>query len=72
MPNLVKLTQNEIRDLERKVGNIETYKEEIMRQSRNISRFDVYKDTDSKNRDIYVALKNAPYDNYEQTNDTLY
>lgn len=69
---LIKLTQNEIYDLERKVGNIEAYKERIMHTSRNISQFDVYKDIDSKNRNIYVALKNRPKDNYESTGDTLY
>lgn len=73
-PNLIKLSPQERRDFERKVGDIENYKIKLMHTSKNIAHFDLYKDIDTPNRTVYVALKKQEdvYENYETNYDTLY
>lgn len=66
--NLKKLAHNEVKNLEKKVGNIETFK--VRHKTGPASRLDLYKDIDSPDKTIYVANKDgsAPENTYE----TLY
>ena len=67
--NLTKLTYEEIRRLESRVGNIENFK--VRHKTGPASRLDVYKDIDSYDKDIYVDTKEgSPYP--EHTGETLY
>lgn len=70
--NLIRLTPEEARTLSRKVGDLHAFKSHIMHTSRDISEFDIFKDIDSIDKDIYVALKNDPYSNYVEASVTLY
>ncbi len=70
--NLIRLTELEADNLSYKVGDLHEFKSDIMGTSVGISQFDIFKDIDSKDKDIYVALKNDPYNNYEETGYTLY
>lgn len=66
--NLKKLDLNEIRRLEQKVGNIETFKEKI--KNAPAPQLDVYKDLDSINKNIYVCNKGGAEEEF--TYETLY
>lgn len=70
--NLKPLTSGEARELARKVGDLHAFKSRTQKTSYEIAKFDIYKDIDSPNKDIYVALKADPYSNYEDTGETLY
>ena len=70
--NLIRLTPEEAKTLSNKVGDLHDFKSHIMHTSRNISEFDIFKDIDSRNKDIYVALKNNPKSNYEDATVSLY
>lgn len=70
--NLIKLTPKEAEDLSYKVGNLHQFKSDIMRTSLNISQFDIFKDIDSRNKDVYIALKYDPRSNYEFSGYTIY
>lgn len=71
--NLVTLDYRELDRLSKKVGDIHKFKENIMNTKYQIARFDVFKDIDSYNKDIYVALKHPnQYDNFVASGDTLY
>jgi hypothetical protein len=67
--NLIRLTQREVDGLGVDVHRL---KKEIMHTSRDLSDFDLFKDIDTVNKDIYVALKCDPMLNYEDTGLTLY
>lgn len=70
--NLIRLTQSEVNDLSYKVGDIHQFKSDYAHTARDISFFDIFKDIDSYNKDIYVAPKNDPYSNPIFTGLTLY
>lgn len=70
--NLIRLTQNEVYDIESKAGDIHQLKSDIMGTSADLSQFDLFKDIDSYDKDIYVALKYDPYSNYEFSGYSLY
>jgi hypothetical protein len=65
--NLIRLTSGEATGLETKVGDLHKFKSEIMHTSRDLSEFDLFKDIDSRDKRIYVALKRDPYTNYEDS-----
>jgi hypothetical protein len=67
--NLIRLTQIEVGGLGIDVHRL---KKEIMHTSRDLSDFDLFKDTDTVNKDIYVTLKRDPMLNYEDTDLILY
>lgn len=70
--NLIRLTQEEAKELFYKVGDLHEFKSSIMGTSQSIAQFDIFKDIDTNDKDIYVALKHTPYDNYEETGFTVY
>jgi hypothetical protein len=71
--NLIRLTQREVDDLGIDVHRfVHRLKKEIMHTSRDVSEFDLFKDIDTVNKNIYVALKRDPMLNYEDTGLTLY
>ena len=73
--NLVVLSSSELDRVLAKAGysSAHALKSDIMGTNHEISRFDVFKDEESSNRDVYVALKSPnQMDNYEQIGYTLY
>lgn len=70
--NLIRLTPSEAIELSYKVGDLHEFKSYVMKTNRELSRFDIFKDIDTHNKDIYVALKFDPYSNYEYSGYSLY
>lgn len=70
--NLIRLTQREADDLSYKVGDLHKFKSDIMNTSREISQFDIFKDIDSRDKDVYVALKYDPDSNFVNSGYTIY
>jgi hypothetical protein len=73
--NLVVLSSSELDKVLTKAGysSAHDFKSDIMGTSHEISRFDIFKDEESSDRDVYVALKSPnQMDNYEQAGYTLY
>jgi hypothetical protein len=70
--NLIRLTPGEAAGLKARVGDLHRFKSEIMHTGRDLSEFDLFKDIDSRDKRIYVALKRDPYANYEDSGISLY
>jgi hypothetical protein len=71
--NLIRLTQSEVESLGIDAhGFVDRLKKEIMHTSRDLSECELFKDIDTVNKNIYVALKQDPMLNYEDTGLTLY
>jgi hypothetical protein len=58
--NLIGLTSGEVAGLEAKAGDLHGFKPEIMHESRDVSRFDVFNDIDHRVKRIDTASKWSP------------
>jgi hypothetical protein len=58
--NLATLNHVEEALLRLKVGNLELFKSKILNTRINLSDYEIFKDAGSRDKAIYIALKNDP------------